>query len=115
MPPVVESGYELDRLGPSGRDHLVCRWWLYLHVPGDRLRHQAARRGVLDRGFRFARGGRAATVEEAQAHLARAADEARHEAELWRRQPSHRLGPSGELIPLDEILPGLPARGMIEP
>lgn len=98
----VDSGYEYDRhpeqAGPDG-----IRWWVFMFVPGYLLRNQKARLGVTDRGFRFARGGRASTPEEAERLIADAYAEARREASHWTGQPSHALGPGGELIPLDSV------------
>jgi hypothetical protein len=107
-PGAVEMGYERDRVG-GAPGSLDIRWWLYLEVPGEKLRNQKARLGVMDNGFRFARGGRAATAEEAEMALAAAYVEAQREVEYWRGQPSHALGAGGELIPLGEtIRPELP-------
>ena len=108
--PQIEVGYERDRFGPpSAWSHLTIRWWLFLFVPGEKLRNQRARQGVVDRGFRFARGGRAATEEEARRLLSAAHSEAQREVDFWRGQPSHALAPNGDLVPLDELLPELPA------
>lgn len=101
-------GYERDRLnGVAGEAEI--RWWLYLEVPGEELRNQQARLGVADPGFRFARGGRATTTREAEEALRDALAEAGREVEFWRGQPSHALGPDGELIPLGELRPELPS------
>jgi hypothetical protein len=102
----IEAGYERDRI--TGGDFEI-RWWFFLSIPGEKLRNQRARRGVVDRGFRFARGGRVGTPEEATAMLTAAAQDAEIEAAYWRRQPSHALGSSGELLPLDEVRLGLPS------
>lgn len=107
--PIYEAGYERDRIGPNGRGNLVIRWWMFLSVPGARLRNQRPRQGVVDRGFRFARGGRVATEEEAATLLEQARHDAQREVQYWRGQPSHALGPAGELIPLDAIIPELTA------
>lgn len=101
---VIEMGYERDALG--GRP-LSVRWWIYLNIPG--RRDQGARRGVVDRGFRFARGGRTNTIDEAEEALIRARADASRELQLWGHQPSHALGPGGQLVPLDEVL-GQPNR-----
>lgn len=96
---MIESGYELVTLN---RDTpLPVRWWLYLHVEG--ARPQQPRKGVVDHGFRFARGGLTVDREAAFAAIAAAEDEARNEWALWRRQPSHALGRDGRLIPLDDV------------
>lgn len=101
----IESGYELDRF--SG---VFCvRWWLFLFVPGGEGRPQRPRLGVTDHGFRFARGGRVGTPEEAQEALRDAYAVAEREFGFWRGQPSHALGRAGELVPLDAVLPKLPA------
>ena len=106
---MFEYGFERDRVGPAGRDHLVVRWWIFLYTPGLNLRNQRARLGVVDRGFHFARGGRTATEEEARRLLSEAHTDATREAEYWRGQPSHMLGPAGQLVPLDEVVPELTA------
>jgi hypothetical protein len=103
---VVEMGYERDRLNMA-RGSLDVRWWLYIFIPGEKLRPSAPRLGVVDRGFRFARGGRASEATDAEHQIAHAYDLARQEAAYWRGQPSHGLGSAGELIPLDEVLPEL--------
>ena len=97
--PEMQVGYERDTFGshPAG----AFRWWLYVLVPGSR--NQAARRGVIDRGFRFARGGRAYTEDDARREIARAQGTAEREMSYWNAQPSHALGPHGELIALDEV------------
>lgn len=102
----ISVGFEADRLG-GPPDALDVRWWFYVFVPGEKLRNQQARKGVQDYGFAFARGGRCRGAKEAQAHIAEAQREAESEIEYWRGQPSHALGPSGELIPLNQ-LPELP-------
>lgn len=102
---MIESGFERVTFAP-GRTHDVrrpLRWWLYLHL--DDARPQAPRRGVVDRGFRFARGGLASIPAEAKREIENALAEARLEWETWTHQPSHALGPGGILIPLDEVLP----------
>ena len=96
--PVYELGYERDDLHDR-RD--VIRWWLYCEIPVSR--YQPARQGVVDHGFRFARGGRATTVQEAEYKLDVARSEANVDWRLWTHQPSHLLGEHGELIPLDEV------------
>jgi hypothetical protein len=101
---IVEVGLERVRLGGSGPD---VRWWLFVYL--ENARPQGPRRGVVDRGFRFARGGCCATEDEARRDLDRARVEARIEWLRWTHQPSHLLDPSGELIPLDEVLPELTA------
>jgi len=106
---IHESGYERDRV-ETGHGSLNVRWWLYVFIPGEKLRNQRARLGVVDRGFHFARGGRASEPTDAEYQIRAAYDQARSEAEFWRGQPSHALGASGELIPLDEMLPELPER-----
>lgn len=105
MEPIIEAGFERDQFGLG----LAIRWWLFLFVPGDRLRNQRARQGVADRGFHFARGGRVSTEEEARRLLSEAHIAAEREVIYWRGQPSHALGGAGELIPLDEVLPELRA------
>jgi hypothetical protein len=94
----VEVGYERVRLG---RRHPV-RWWVYLFVAQGRRR--APRRGVVDRGFRFARGGLATDEAEAREEIRLAREQAAREWRYWTHQPSHMLGPGGELVPLDEVL-----------
>jgi hypothetical protein len=93
-----ESGYERDSLH-ARRD--VIRWWMFCEIQDGR--YQPARQGVVDRGFRFARGGRATTPQEAEYKLQVAREEANVEWRLWTHQPSHMLGARGELIPLDEF------------
>jgi hypothetical protein len=100
---VIEAG--LERLSLAGD----VRWWLFIHIEGERARPQRPRRGVVDRGFRFARGGCVASDESARSALEIARDEAREEWARWQHQPSHALGPRGELIPLDEVIPELVA------
>lgn len=95
--PILESGYERDSL--SG--HLSIRWWFYLHAPV--ARPQRPRLGVEDNGFRFARGGRCSTAGQAEYEIARARMEANQDWQRWTRQPSHRLSPTGELIPLGPV------------
>jgi len=95
---MYEFGHERDSLHDR-RD--VVRWWLYLEVSEGR--NQQARQGVVDRGFRFARGGRANTPQEAEYKLMVAREEANVEWRLWTHQPSHMLGARGELIPLGEV------------
>lgn len=107
----VDHGYERDRL--DGRRGLPIRWWLYVALDGAEGRPQRPRLGVVDHGFRFARGGRVRTDDAAQAALRAAYEEANRELGFWRGQPSHRLGPNGELIPLGELAPELPA-GRVE-
>jgi hypothetical protein len=104
MPVEVQQGYELDRvmLGDD-QERLGVRWWLYLHATGDDGRRQAARRGVADRGFHFARGGRARNPEDALVRLDAAKHEALRDLHVWRGQPSHMLDASGALVPLDEV------------
>lgn len=98
-PPVeIDAGYERDRLTGGG---LAIRWWIFLSL--ENARPQRPRQGVVDRGFRFARGGRVATEEQANEALYLARGEADRELVYWRGQPSHALGPHGELIPLDAI------------
>ena len=108
---IYEAGFERDRIGDSYSNDPghVIRWWFYVWIPGARLRNQSPRLGVVDRGFRFARGGRSRTADDAGAMLRLAHEEARREAVYWRGQPSHALGAAGELIPLDEVLPELRA------
>lgn len=93
----LEHGFERDRLDEHG---LVIRWWLFVHVDGEDGRPQEPRRGVSDDGFLFARGGRAATDDDAREALEQAAREAQAEYGFWRGQPSHALGALGDLIPL---------------
>jgi hypothetical protein len=104
----VDSGYEFDR-HPEQAGPLGIRWWVYIFIPGEKLRNQRPRLGVIDRGFRFARGGRAGSSEEAERLIAEAYEVAAHEARHWKGQPSHELGPAGQLVPLDEVtdLPAL--------
>jgi hypothetical protein len=102
----LEYGFERDRLYAGAG---VVRWWVYVFVPGAEGRPQGPRKGVLDRGFKFARGGRVATNAEAEDALREAFAEGRAEIHFWRGQPSHALGPNGELIPLDALLPELPS------
>ena len=92
---ILESGYEADRL--TGQPD-AYRWWIYLHIPSGRP--QEPRRGVPDAGFRFARGGRATSPQEAAYRLDLARGEANAEWAFWTHQPSHLLGPDGSLIPL---------------
>jgi len=101
---LIEIGYERIRLDGSAHD---VRWWLFIHL--EEGRPQRPRRGVIDRGFRFARGGCVATDDDARAALELARDEARSEWSRWQHQPSHALGANGELIPLDEVIPELTA------
>jgi len=100
----LDSGYERDRLHGF---ELEIRWWLFVQIDGPHARPQRPRLGVVDRGFRFARGGRVSTAEEAENALRDAHAEARREIEFWAGQPTHALGPLGELIPLDELVPEL--------
>lgn len=99
---MIESGFEADRLRPSNRAGSY-RWWLYVQVEGEQLRDQRARKGVADNGFRFARGGRAYTPEECRFWIGQAELDAVAECQMWMRQPSHLLGPAGQLIPLDQV------------
>lgn len=101
---MIEIGYERVRLGGSDPD---VRWWLFIHI--EEGRPQRPRLGVVDRGFRFARGGCVASEDEARERLKSARDEANTEWMRWQHQPSHALGTRGELIPLDEIIPELTA------
>jgi hypothetical protein len=94
---VIEVGYELDAL--AGRDRV--RWWVFLEISGGR--YQPARHGVVDRGWRFARGGRADTPEQANEMIELARRDAQDEYVRWTHQPSHALGPDGSLIPLDDV------------
>lgn len=105
-PEQVSVGFEQDRLGGAPEDRNV-RWWFYIWVPGEKLRNQKARLGVEDNGFTFARGGRTHSEERAAQLIALAQAEAEREIAYWRGQPSHALGPAGELIPLRQ-LPELP-------
>jgi hypothetical protein len=98
---VIASGYERDRLDGAP---LSIRWWLYLEDEDGRARPQAPRKGVVDRGFHFARGGRVDTPDEAEAAVEQAYREALYELDVWRHQPSHALGPGGQLIPLDHVV-----------
>lgn len=100
MPVALEQGYERDRLAGPG---LVVRWWFFAHVTGEEGRPQRPRLGVPDDGFRFARGGRTATPEEAEMAITDARIEAAAELEVWRGQPSHALGPGGRLVPLGQL------------
>jgi hypothetical protein len=104
MPIEVQQGFEADRvmLGDDHERHDV-RWWLYLHVTGDDARRQASRLGVADAGFRFARGGRARSFDDAAGELDAARHEALRDLQGWRGQPSHMLNASGGLVPLDEV------------
>lgn len=104
----ISVGFEKDRLG-GAPGALDIRWWFYIWVPGYKLRNRQARLGVSDNGFAFARGGRTHSGEHASQLIAEAEAEAQREIEYWRGQPSHSLGPNGELIPLDEMRPELPA------
>lgn len=97
----VESGYEADRLRTTRAG--AYRWWLYVQIEGKHLRDQRARKGVVDHGFRFARGGRTYTVADAIAAIREAERQAVAECRSWQGQPSHALGPRGELIPLDRV------------
>lgn len=99
---VVASGYEFDR-HPEQSAGIGIRWWVYVFIPGEKLRNQRARLGVPDRGFHFARGGRAWSAEQAQDRIREAYEVAQHEARIWTGQPSHSLGPNGELIPVDDL------------
>lgn len=94
----VEVGFERCRVG----ERHPFRWWVYLHV--EEGRPQAPRRGVVDRGFRFARGGFAVNETGARNEIALAREQADREWRYWRHQPSHALGDRGNLIPLDEVL-----------
>lgn len=85
------------------------RWWFYVFIPGSLARSREARQGVADHGFRFARGGLAPSVPEAEAQIARSRELARAEIRDWQHQPSHMLGPNGDLIPLGEVVPELTA------
>jgi hypothetical protein len=105
--PVAEFGYERDSLSARSDVGGSIRWWFFVCVPGRRFRQ--ARRGVIDRGFRFARGGRVETAEQAEQAVRAARDVAEWEIRIWNHQPSHRLGPAGELIPLDVVLPEIEA------
>lgn len=98
--PILEQGYELDRLHGL---RFPVRWWFFAHVPGDRVRNQRARRGVVDNGFRFARGGRCESPDVARVLLREAHHDAEGELRLWRGQPSHALSPAGDLIPLGPV------------
>lgn len=97
----LEMGVEKDRL-----DERVSgwRWWFYLHVPDAEGRPQDPRQGVQGNGFSFARGGRAPDRHSADLRLRRAWDDAEREFRLWQKQPSHALGPNGELVPLGEVV-----------
>lgn len=97
---MIRSGYERDRLDAAP---LSIRWWLYLEDEEGRARNQQARKGVVDRGFHFARGGRVNTEQEADECLRLALIAAQAELVSWQHQPSHALGPGGQLIPLDEV------------
>lgn len=99
----IDYGYEFDRLG-AGFDGLVVRWWLVVRLDGEDGRRQRPRLGVVDRGFRFARGGRVRTAQEAEDALHDARGQAEREADYWRGQPSHALGSAGELVPLGEVV-----------
>lgn len=101
---IVEVGYERLRVGGIAPD---VRWWLFIYL--ENTRPQGPRRGVVDRGFRFARGGACSSEDEARRALERARSEARAEWARWTHQPSHLLGPGGELVPLDEVVPELMA------
>lgn len=103
---VYETGFEKDRLNPGMGE--TIRWWVYIFVPGAAMRNQRARLGVIDRGFHFARGGRATDADEAESLIMEAVEVAQHEARFWTGQPSHALGPAGQLIPLDEVIGELP-------
>lgn len=99
---MIEIGYERIRLAGSDPD---VRWWLFIHL--EEGRPARPRLGVVDRGFRFARGGCVVTDDEARAALELAREAARAEWTRWQHQPSHALGPRGELVPLDEVIPEL--------
>ena len=105
----ISVGFEKDRVGSDPVFSLDIRWWFYIWIPGGKLRNQDARLGVEDHGFTFARGGRTHSEEDAQHEIEKAQREAEREVEYWRGQPSHALGPNGELIPLGELAPELPA------
>lgn len=102
---MIEAGYERVSFTSTA---LPIRWWVFLQVDGAQLRNQEARQGVVDRGFRFARGGMAVNANQARAEIGYARDEAEVELAEWQHQPSHALGPVGELIPLDEVRLELP-------
>jgi hypothetical protein len=95
----VDFGFERD----SFTDKDGIRWWFVVTLPGHRLRNQAARQDVIDRGFRFARGGLAGDEDSARAHIRAAAGSASFEISRWQRQPSHYLAADGSLVPLDEL------------
>lgn len=99
-PDVAEIGMEIDSFG-AATDRV--RWWVYLEVLN--ARPQGPRRGVPDRGFRFARGGRAGTTEEAMEAILDATATSERELARWRHQPSHALGPDGRLVPLEDPAP----------
>lgn len=100
----LNVGFEKDRLG-GWPGELNVRWWVYLWVPGHKLRNSRARLGVEDNGFTFARGGRTHSEEHAGQLIREAQTEAEREMSYWRGQPSHALGPSGELVPLGAVAP----------
>lgn len=109
---MIEQGWERDSLHRTADGQPPIRWWLYVFLEPGTGRRSKPRRGVVDRGFRFARGGRVWHEADAQAALARAARDVHNEWVLWSHQPSHALGPRGELIPLDEVASGFPELGV---
>lgn len=94
---MIEVGYERDSFSPGD----PIRWWVFVAVQG--RRNQRARQGVIDRGFHFARGGRCAEPYQAESLIRQAREQAESELHRWEHQPSHALGPGGELIALDEV------------
>lgn len=101
---MIQQGWEHDRYPGLSRGDQI-RWWLYIELTPGIGRPAAPRQGVIDRGFHFARGGRCETEDDARWQLIRAREAAEREWRFWQHQPSHMLGPAGELIPLDEVLP----------
>lgn len=89
--PISQAGFERVTLG--ARRHGAFRWWYFVET-GD---------------FRFARGGRADTAEQAQAELNLAYRMALAEELEYKHRPTHLLGPAGELIPI-ELHPELEER-----
>lgn len=106
-----DFGWEADRVGRDAAGLPPIRWWLFARALN--ARPQGPRKGVVDRGFRFARGGRAATEAAATAAIQAAVAEGVRELEVWKRQPSHALGPGGALLPLDEVREPAPARARV--
>lgn len=81
----VDSGMERSSLA---RRRQAFRWWFFASDSD---------------GFRFARGGRADSMDEARREVSVAWRLAVGEQEERGRRPTHLLGPRGELIPVDEV------------